>query len=162
MVCHILCEFRGKIRKVHYRNPKKLHLEELGFCDLGQSKKTLTRYDGPTLVEPWYLSPGSYVFYAARCQVYWRFDTDEMAFASTLIRYHTHEQIHVQNTKESIDWHINIYWHHLGGVPDICSKQLPILHWINQSPISKIYFTEVNSIFAFQKLVTCRSHISTN
>ena len=32
---------------------------------------------------PWY------VFYATRCQVYCRFDTDDMAFASTLILYHT-------------------------------------------------------------------------
>ena len=26
--------------------------------------------------------------------------------------------------------------------------------------MSKIYFTKVNNIFAFQKLITCRSHIS--
>ena len=40
----------------------------------------------------------------------------------------------------------------------MCSQQLPVSHWINQSLISKIYSTKVSNIFSFQKLLTCRSH----
>ena len=35
-----------------------------------------------------------YAFYAARCQLYCRFDTDGMAFASTLTWYHKHIYTH--------------------------------------------------------------------
>ena len=45
-----------------------------------------------------------YVFYATRRQVYCRFDTDDIAFASTLIWHHTQEQIHTQHTPGLIDW----------------------------------------------------------
>ena len=39
---YILWGFRGKIRRIHWNYPKTLFLEEFGFCDLGQSRKTLT------------------------------------------------------------------------------------------------------------------------
>ena len=41
----------------------------------------------------------------------------------------------------------------------MCSQQLSILHWINNLLISQIYPTEFHNFFAFQKLLTCRSHI---
>lgn len=34
------------------------------------------------------------VVYATRSKVHWKFYTDNMAFASTLIRHHTHRHIH--------------------------------------------------------------------
>ena len=39
-----------------------------------------------------------YVFGATKHQMYRRFDTDDMTFASILIWFHTHKQIHTQNT----------------------------------------------------------------
>ena len=50
-----------------------------------------------------------YVFYAASSWVYSSFDTDDMAFAGTLIWYQTYKQIHTHHTHGSIGWHINIY-----------------------------------------------------
>ena len=40
------------------------------------------------------------------------------------------------------------------------SQQLSVLHRLNNSLISKLYFTEFQNAFAFQNLLTCRSHIS--
>ena len=59
----------------------------------------------------------------------------------------------IHTTQWPIDWHtyINIYEHHL-----YCT-QLSVLHWMNNSLISKFTF---NNVFYFQKLHTCRSHIS--
>ena len=42
----------------------------------------------------------------------------------------------------------------------MCSQQLYVLHRMNNLVISKIYFTEFHNVFAFQKLLTCRSHLS--
>ena len=58
--------------------------------------------------------PESYfVFYATRCQVYCRFDADNMTFANTLISI-SHTQTNTQHHVEGpIDWHINIYYRHL-------------------------------------------------
>ena len=41
----------------------------------------------PKLAEAWYLSTDApyYVFHATRCQLYCRFDTDNMVFASTMV-----------------------------------------------------------------------------
>ena len=47
----------------------------------------------------------SYAFYATRRQVYCSFNTYDMAFASALIWYHTHRQIHTQHIQGPIDWH---------------------------------------------------------
>ena len=69
-----------------------------------------------------------YVIYATRHQVYCRFDTD-MAFPSTLIWYHTQKQTH------------NTHWDqhkYILTPPVMCSQQLSVLHWINNSLISKI------------------------
>ena len=41
----------------------------------------------------------------------------------------------------------------------MCSEQPSVLHWTNNLLISKIYFTEFHNIFAFQKLLSCRSHL---
>ena len=35
-----------------------------------------------------------------------------------------------------------------------CSKQLSVLHWMNNLLISKIYLTEFHNVVAFQKLLT--------
>ena len=41
----------------------------------------------------------------------------------------------------------------------MCSQQLSALHLMNNLLISKTYFLEFHSVFAFQKLLTCRSRI---
>ena len=43
---------------------------------------------------------------------------------------------------------------------DLRSQQSFVLHWLNNSLVSKIYVTEFYNVFAFQKLLTCTSHIS--
>ena len=42
----------------------------------------------------------------------------------------------------------------------MCSQQLCVLHRMNNLMISKYYFTEFHNVFAFQKLLSCRNHIS--
>ena len=44
--------------------------------------------------------------------------------------------------------------------PVMCSQQLSVSHWISDSLITKIYVTDFHGVSAFQKLLTCRSHIS--
>ena len=44
--------------------------------------------------------------------------------------------------------------------PVMCSHQLSVLHWINDSLKSNIYITDFHSVLASQKLLTCRSHTS--
>ena len=78
-------------------------------------------------------------------------------------------------------WHVLVPWFdithrqtrnttHTGGnrlthtykyIPTImCSQQLSVLHFMNNSLISKFYFTEFHNVFASWKLPTCRGHIS--
>ena len=45
-----------------------------------------------------------YVVYALKCEVHWRFNTDGMGFATTVIWYHAHkktdtESNHLQNSR---------------------------------------------------------------
>ena len=53
------------------------------------------------------------VFYAGRHWIYWRFITNGMVYAITLIWYHKHRK--TQDTREPIysQTHMNIYWQHL-------------------------------------------------
>ena len=73
-------------------------------------------YYRPKLVESWYLSTVApcYAFHVTRHQIYWRFDTEDMVFASTQIWYHSHRQTYTQDTQEPTDrhTHINIYQQH--------------------------------------------------
>ena len=119
-------------------------------------------------------------FYATGHQIYQRFVTKEMVFASTLIWNHTHK--HIQDTQRPIalDTHTNTYWHHplrvhdsyqyytewitcwyknllYRGPPVMCMQKLPVLHWLSCWYVN-IYFTEVYNVFTFQKLLTCRRH----
>ena len=78
-------------------------------------------------------------------------------YVGTLILYHTHIQRHTTHTEaNSIAHpynHINV---HLTP-PTIWLQQLPVLHRMSNSLISKTYF---RNVFSFQKLLNCRSHIS--
>ena len=44
--------------------------------------------------------------------------------------------------------------------PVMCWQQLSVLHWMNNLLMSRIFFTETHNVFTFQKLLSCRSHIS--
>ena len=70
---------------------------------------------------------------------------------------HTNKQTYTAH-RGPIDWHthINIYQHHCY----VLTEQISVLQWGNNSLISKIYFTEFHNVFAFEKLLTCQSHIS--
>ena len=48
------------------------------------------------------------MFYTTRHQTYCRSDTDDMVFASPLIRYHTQKKIQTEHTQGLKDWHGNI------------------------------------------------------
>ena len=62
-----------------------------------------------------------YVVYATWHQIFWRFDLDDVVFASNLICYHTHTHTHThthkhtEHTKGPIDLQtrISIYWQQL-------------------------------------------------
>ena len=75
----------------------------------------------------------SCVFCATRCQVYWGLTHDVFfCWYSDLI---SHTQTHTAHSGASrLIHHINIYLHHM------CSQQLFLLHWMNNSLISKMYF----------------------
>ena len=49
------------------------------------------------------------LFYANMCQVYYRFGTNDMVFASTLIWFHKHIQTNTFSTQGQKNWHIKIY-----------------------------------------------------
>ena len=67
---------------------------------------------------------------------------------------HTHTKTH-RTHKELIDWFSYKYT----LIPSVkYLEQLSILHCMNNSLISKSYFAAFHNVFAFQKLLTCRSH----
>ena len=81
---------------------------------------------------------------------------------NTLIWCHRHTNKNIQGAHGPIDWnaHINIYKYILTA-PVMCTQQVPVLHWMNNLII--IHLNNLRStmqVFAFQKLLTCRSHIS--
>ena len=82
------------------------------------------------------------LLYATRRQVYCKFDTNDMAFVGTMIWYHTHKQIHTKHTRVPIDWHRNIYQHHL-----LCAYS------------SYLYYIELITQW-YQKTILHRSTIS--
>ena len=65
---------------------------------------------------------------------YWRFDTDDMVFASTLIWYHTQTNTHRAYRDQQTD--TNRYKYIL--TPSVmCTQQLPVLHWMNNLLIQR-------------------------
>ena len=85
------------------------------------------------------------MFYATRRQVYCRFDTDDMAFASTLMS-HKQTNTHSAHTGTNTLTHKCILQSLI-----MSSQQLSAFHLINHSLISKLYFIEVNHIFPVKK-----------
>ena len=92
------------------------------------------------------------VFYAAKRQVYW-------GLIHNVVFYwysnSTSQNKHTQHTQEPVDWHnqINIYLHHL-----LCahSGYLYYMKWIIRWYQKFTFY----NVFSFQKLFTCKSHIS--
>ena len=93
-------------------------------------------------------SEGScYVFYATRCPGYWGL-TYNVFFVGILIWYHTHTYTHThththkytQQTQGRIDWHPYKY---ILPTPVMFSQQPFVLHWMNNSLISKVYFSQI-------------------
>ena len=73
-----------------------------------------------------------------------------MVSASTLIRYQTH----TGHTGTNRLTHI---YKHILTPPVTCTQTAT---YTALKKITKIYFAEVENVFAFQKLLTCGSHIS--
>ena len=69
-----------------------------------------------------------YVFYVTKYQVYCRLDRDDMAFASTLIWYHTYKKINTPRTGTN---RLTQKYILTLTPPAICLPQLYVLHWIN-------------------------------
>ena len=76
------------------------------------------------------------VFYATRHQIYWRFDTDDMVFAGTLIWYYTRRQAHTVHAGTNRMTQIYKY---ILTPPLTCIQHLSVLHWINNLLIQKFY-----------------------
>ena len=93
------------------------------------------------------------VFYATKCQVYWRFDMDDINFASTLIWYHTYRQTHTGYTGTNRLKHINKHILTPSAAPVTLASRITLNKYLSDT---NIYFTEVDNVFAFQKLLNCR------
>ena len=82
-------------------------------------------------------------------------------FAGTLIWYYIHTNIrthtnkNIQHTQGAVDWHthINIYLHQLLCAHSSCLYCTEwIINWYQKFPF--------HNVFTFQKLFSCKSHIS--
>ena len=76
------------------------------------------------------------VFYATKHQVYW---------GLTHCRYSdltSHKHIHTRHTVHSGASRLTHPYKYIFTPPATCSQQLPLLHWMNNSPIPKIYFPQ--------------------
>ena len=96
--------------------------------------------DKPLHVEPWYLGARK-TFMCVLCNnasSLLRSDTwcvFLLALWFDITHTNTHTQTHTAHSGASrLIHHINIYLHHM------CSQQLFLLHWMNNSLISKMYF----------------------
>ena len=70
---------------------------------------------------------------------------------------HAHTQTETHTKHDPRDWINHTKYILMPSV--MCSQQLSVLHWMNNLETSKIYITEFHNIFAFQTLLTCKSHI---
>ena len=52
----------------------------------------------------------------------------------------------------------NTYQYIILTPPVMCTRQLPVLHWIDILLVKKNYLLEIHNVFAFQKLLTYRSN----
>ena len=86
------------------------------------------------------------VFYATRCQVYCRFDTDDMVFASTLIWYY------IQKHTDTAYTRTNGLTHKYILIPPAHSSYLYyielITHWLIKQ--SQIFCTKFINMFVFK------------
>ena len=96
------------------------------------------------------------VFYAIRYKVYWGLTHVVFCLCSDLIS-HTHTDTHTTHAGANRLTHPYKY---ISTPPVICSQQLPVLHCMINSLISKMSFTGFYNAFGFQKLLTYRSHMS--
>ena len=130
----------------------------MGDCATSDVLFYLMQY-GSSHAEPWCLSTTR----TLRCvlcnktSVYWNLPHD-VFFASVLIWYHTHTKTPTVHIGAYRLTHPHKY---ILTPPVMCSQQLSALyHRMNNSLISKMYYTEFQNIFPFQKLLTCRNHVS--
>ena len=66
--------------------------------------------------------------------------------------------MHTEKDTQDTQWPIDLHTHKYTLKTLMCTHQLPVLHWMNNSLIQKL--TEVHYAFAFKKLLICSSHIS--
>ena len=108
-----------------------------------------------TLWIPWYLCT-TRAFQCALCNktsVYWGLTHDMVLVPWFDI---THRQ--TRNTTHTGGNRLTHTYKYITTI--MCSQQLSVLHFMNNSLISKFYFTEFHNVFASWKLPTCRGHIS--
>ena len=112
-------------------------------------------------VHPWNLSTRRTlicVVYVTRRQVYWSL-THNVLFAGTLIWYHTHTQTHTPQTHTARTGasRMTYPYKYIFTPPVMCSQQLSLLHkWI----IHWYQKFSFHNVFSFQRLLTCKSHLS--
>ena len=126
--------------KILYGSPLLFSLPRFfgWMCDHPKSKVLLYYIMDPMLndiMEPNLSSVGALVteehccvFYAARYQIYCRFDTNNMTFVSTLIWDHIQTNMHRRHRDQQNDTHRYKY---IITPPVMCTHQLPVLHWMN-------------------------------
>ena len=105
-------------------------------------------YSGRVLVTQYYQNL-ALCFIATRCQVYCRFDADNMTFANTLISISHTNKYTTRRGRTNRLTHKYIL-----PPPVTCSQQLSVLHRINHSLITKFYFTEVTNTLLFKNCIS--------
>ena len=99
-----------------------------------------------------------YVFYETRSQVYWGPTHNVVSYWYSDLIWHTHKHKHTQLNQGPADWHtyINTYnyttCYVLTAATFITLMIKWIIHWYRK-------FT-FHNVFPFQKLFTCKSHVS--
>ena len=112
-------------------------------------------YYGPNIAESWYLSSSSTLLFVLckKASNLLKVRQEWHHSASTLIWYHKHRQTHTRHTRTNTLTYIYKY---MLTPPVTCIQQLPILHWMNNN-VKTEWKTEVHNVFAFQKLLNCRT-----
>ena len=119
---------------------------------------------GSTHWNPWHHSTRKTLL-CVLCKKMWsllRYDTLWFCTRYSDLVLHTHTQMHTYteiHTAHTGNNRLTPLYKFILTAPAMCSYHLCTLHWINNLLISKIYFKEFHSVFAFQKLLSCRIHI---
>ena len=93
--------------------------------------------------------------------VVFRYYSDLISHTYTHTHTHTHAHAHTRRQIAHTDANgLTHPYKYMLTLPVMCSKQLPVLNWMNNFVASKIYILEFHDVFAFEKLLTCKNHKS--